>query len=229
MHLLILFSGLVVLMIIGLMPGSIEDRGVLVVVMLAAFALLVVAEFVRVLRERVRRAKRSERRYQGWKSSQERRQDLRVRQRANSRGKRGSRVLGVGTGVGSGRRKVSQSSLRRQRELRVKQGRRDTSQKRARARQLRGVSRRSKDLASIDRRQDLDDRRSRAESSGRPQLSPEASRRQEELRIRQGMQYALEDDPYDRFSVETLGERRKRERLRKRQERFWKELRWGRG
>ncbi len=224
-----LFVGLIVLTIIGLMPGSIEDRGFLVVLVLSAFALLVVVEFVRVIRDRVWQARRSERRYAGWNSSQERRQDLRVRKRAASFGRRSSRVLDFGSGVRSPTPRVSPSSIRRQRELRVKQGRRDAGESRVRARILRGVTSGSDDLPSDDRRRNLDVARSRAGSSRRPRVSPESARRQEELRIRQGMQYALEDDRYDRNSVETLGERRKRERLRKRQERFWQEVRWGRG
>lgn len=179
----ILFLALLILMVIGLMPGSIEDRGLLVAVMLSAFALLVVVEFGRVLREKARRARRSERRYGGWKSSRERRQDLGVRRRAVSRDKRGSRVLGVGTGVSSGRPRVSQSSLRRQRELRVGQGRRDAGQRRAGARQFQGVASRSNDRASTDTRHSLDVEQSRAGSKRRPHVSPEAARRQEELRI----------------------------------------------
>ncbi len=50
-----------------------------------------------------------------------------------------------------------------------------------------------------------------------------------QLRIEQSMQYAAEEGPFGKHVSETAGERKKRTRLRKRKERFWRELDWGSG
>lgn len=213
----------VALTIIGLMPGSIyDDRQGLVALVVAGFGVMALVDFLKSHRERVGRARRAERRYAGWQLSQDRRLDL--RQRGRNRARR------IGSRRVSRAARVSTASLRRQAELRVKQGRRKADQERVNAKPLpERIDWWTDELAPIGRKHLQGVSRSRARRSSRPRVSSEAIERQRELRIQQGRQYAAEDDAYDRHGTETVGERRKRDRLRRRQEKYWKEIDWGAG
>lgn len=213
----------VALTIIGLMPGSIyDDRQGLVALVVAGFGAMVGISFLKSRAERVGRARRAERRYAGWQLSLDRRLDL--RQRGRNRARR------IGSRRVSRTARVSTASLRRQADLRVAQGRRKAVRKRSNVNpRPEQVDWWTDELAPIGRKHLQGVDRSRARASSRPPISSAAMERQRELRIQQGQQYAAKDDAYDRLGTETLGERKKRERLRKRQERYWKETNWGCG
>ena len=187
-----LFVILFALTVIGLMPGSIYDREFLVVLVLVGVALWLLVFFLRVLGESVGKARQTRRKYDGWKSPQDRRQDLRLRRRASSPSRSRSRVFEPRSDLGSGRPWIRQADLRHQEQLRVKQGRRDAARKRANSRRHGEFSDWAEDVAQIDEiRQPIVNRPS-ARQSGSPQLSQAAERRQEELRVEQGRRYAEE-------------------------------------
>lgn len=213
----------VALTIIGLMPGSIyDDRQGLVALVVAGFGVMVGVEVLTSRAERVGRARRAERRYAGWQTSRDRRVDLRQRGRSRARRTGSSRV--------SRTARVPAASLRRQADLRVAQGRRRANRERSNVKPRREqIDWWTDELAPIGRKHLDGVGRSRARPSSRPRISSAAMERQQELRIQQGREYAAEDDAYDRHGTETVGERRKRERLRRRQERYWKEINWGCG
>lgn len=215
--------GGVALTIIGLMPGSIyDDRQGLVALVVAGFGVMVVVDFLKSRAERVGRARRAERRYAGWQLPLDRRLDLRQRGRNRAR-RTGSRRV-------SGTARVSTASLRRQADLRVAQGRRKAGRKRSSVNlHPERIDWWTDELAPIGRKHLEGASRSRAGRSSSPRVSSAAMERQRELRIQQGREYAAEDDAYDRHGTETVGERRKRERLRSRQEKYWKETHWGCG
>lgn len=205
------------------MPGSIyDDRQGLVALVVAGFGTMVGISFLKSRAERVARARRAERRYAGWQLSADRRLDL--RQRGRNRARRiGSRRI-------SRTARVSTASLRRQADLRVAQGRRKAGRKRSNVNLYpERVDWWTDELAPISRKHLKGASGSPAGRTSRPGVSPTAIERQRELRIQQGQQYAAKDDAYDRLGIETVGERRKRERLRRRQEKFWKETNWGCG
>ena len=213
----------VALTIIGLMPGSIyDDRQGLVALVVAGFGVMVVVDFLKSRAERVGRARRAERRYAGWQVSRDRRLDL--RQRGRNRARR------IGSRRVSRTARISAASLRRQADLRVAQGRRKANRKRSNVNPRREqIDWWTDELAPIGHKHLQGVGRSHARPSGRPRVSSTAMERQKELRIQQGREYAAEEDAYDRHGTETVGERRKRERLRRRQEKYWKETNWGCG
>lgn len=213
----------VALTIIGLMPGSIyDDRQGLVALVVAGFGVMVGVDILKSRAERVARTRRAERRYAGWQLPLDRRLDL--RQRGRNRARR------IGSRRVSGTARVSTASLRHQANLRVAQGRRKTGRKRSSVKlHPERIDWWTDELAPIGRKQLKSTSRSRAGQSSRPRVSSAAIERQRELRIQQGRQYAAENDAYDRLGTETVGERRKRERLRRRQEKYWKETNWGCG
>ena len=227
MALLVLFLVLFALMIVGLTPGIPNHRGGLLAVVLVAFILFTTVYHFILSREHARNVKLAARKDNELKSPRERLDDLRRLRQARSRNKSRSRVLGFGSGPGSRRPRIRQSSLRRQDELRVKQGMRDAVQDRASARRHRGGRVRSDDETPIGKRRLEGLSRSHSRRSrGRP-VSQAGLRRQEELRIEQGKAYAAESDDSAGHVTETAGERRKRDRLRRRRERFWRETDWG--
>lgn len=213
----------VALTIIGLMPGSIyDDRQGLVALVVAGFGVMVGVDFLKSRAERVPRTRRAERRYAGWQLSLDRRLDL--RQRGRNRARR------IGSRRVSRTARVSTASLKRQADLRVTQGRRKAVRKRSNVNpRPEQIDWWTDELAPIGRRHLEGASRSRARQSSRPRVSSAAMDRQRELRIQQGRQYAAEDDAYDRLGTETVGERRKRERLQRRQEKYWKEIDWSAG
>ena len=213
----------VALTIIGLMPGSIyDDRQGLVALVVASFGVMVGVDFLKSRAELVARTRRAERRYAGWQLPLDRRLDLRQRGRNRARRIESRRV--------SRTARVSTASLRRQANLRVAQGRRKAGQKRSNVnRHPERIDWWTDELAPIGRTHLQGAGRSRARPSSSPRISSAAMERQRELRVQQGREYAAEDDAYDRHGTETVGERRKRERLRKRQEQYWKETHWGCG
>ncbi|MDE0006264.1 MAG: hypothetical protein OXQ29_26545 [Rhodospirillaceae bacterium] len=213
----------VALTIIGLMPGSIyDDRQGLVALVVAGFGVMVGVDFLKSRAEHVGRAQLAEGRYAGWQTSRDRRLDL--RQRGRNRARR------IGSRRVSRTARVSAASLRRQADLRVAQGRRKAGRKRSNVnRHPERIDWWTDELAPISRKHLKGASRSRAGRSSRTRVSSTAIERQRELRIQQGQQYAAEDDADVRLGSETLGERRKRERLRRRQEKYWKETSWGCG
>ncbi len=228
MALLILFLVLGVLMIIGLMPGSHNHREWLLTIVLGSFILFTTVYLLILSREQARNAKFAARTSNELKSPRERREDLRRRRLARSRSQSRSRVLGIEPSHRrSGKRHVPQASLRRQDELRISQGIRDAAREQADARQRRGRRVRSDEAQPIGRRYLEGLSRSHPSTSrGRP-VSQAGIRRQEELRIAQGRAYAAETGVDAQHITETAGERRKRERLRRRRKRFWRETDWG--
>ena len=227
MALLVLFLVLAPLTVIGLMPGSHNQRGELLVVVLGAFIVFTAVYLTLLSRDQARNKRAPRRKDDEWKSTRKRRDDLRLRRHASSRGRSRSRVLGFGSGLSSGRPRIRQASLRRQDELRVSQGIRDAARERADARRHRGERARSDVEAPIDRRHlEAHTRLHSKRPQGRP-LPLAGLRRQEEMRIAQGRAYATADDGGARHITETAGERKKRDRLRKRRKRFWQEIDWG--
>lgn len=229
MALLVLFLVLFALMIVGLTPGSHNHRDWLLAIVLGAFVLFTTVYLFLLSREQARNVRLATRKEDQWKSPRERRDDLRLRRYARSRMRSRSRVLGFGSSPGSAKPRIRQASLGRQDELRVRQGIRDAARERSDARRHRGDRVRSDVEDPIGRRHleglsRSDSRRSR----GRP-VSQAGIRRQEELRIEQGRAYAARDGDSARHTTETAGERRKRDRLRRRRERFWREVDWGCG
>ncbi len=205
------------------MPGSTYDRGLPLAVVLVGFAVVLLVIFLSHVRESVANAKQSDRNNYEWKSPQERRQDLRLRQNARARSRSRSRVLGFGSSLGTGRTRIQQASLRRQYELRVKQGRRDAARTMGAARLQRRRSAAVEDPDPSDWGRELKlERRSGRQASSR-QLSRAAEQRQEELRIEQGMQYARESNFSAKGGGETVSEKKKRARQKRLRERFWRE------
>lgn len=233
MSLLVLFLVLFVLMIVGLMPGSHNQRDWLLAIVLGAFIVFTSVYHLIITREQARNAKLAARKHNELKSPRERRNDLRdlrnLRRRrlGSSRGHSRSRVLEFGSGLGSGKPRIRQASLRRQDELRVRQGMRDAAEERADAMRHRGARVRSDEEDPIGRRHLERLSRSHSRKSSSRPVSQAGSRRQEELRIEQGRSYAAESGESARLITETVGERRKRDRLRRRRERFWRETDWG--
>lgn len=215
----------IALTVIGLMPGDTYERGLPLAVVLVGFALLLLVIFFRFLRERYVNAKQPDWEGYEWKSPQARRQDLRWRISARARSRSGSRVLGMGSGLGSGKPNVRKSSARRQDELRVAQGRRDAAQSQSRDTLQRRRSISVEEREPIDsERETILERRSGREARNR-QLSRAAERRQEELRIEQGRQYAREADFSAKGGSESVSERKKRARQRRRRDKFWRQNR----
>lgn len=215
----------IALTLIGLMPGDTYERGLPLALVLVGFALVLLVNFLRYLREKYVNAKQSDWEDNEWKSPQERRQDLRWRRSARARSQSGSRVLGVGSGLGSGRPNIRKSSARRQDELRVEQGRRDAAQTQSRDKLQRRRSIALDEWDSIDsERGPILEQHSGHEARKR-QLSLAAERRQAELRIQQGRQYAREANYSAKGGSETVSERRKRRRLRRRRDKFWRQNR----
>lgn len=213
----------IALTVIGLMPGDTYDRGWPVVVVLIVFAVWWLVDFLKSVRERSANTKQSDREGFEWNSPQTRRQDLRRRSNARARRRSGSRVLGVGSGVGPGRPKIRNSSERRQSELRVEQGRRDAARIGAtdRLQRKRQSSVAEPDPINKDREAIL--KLDAGPGGASRRVSQSAERRQRELRIKQGMQYAREANFSAKGGSESISERKKRTRLRRRQARFWRE------
>ena len=207
------------------MPGGTYERGLPLAVVLVGFALGMFVIFLRYLRERYVNARQSDWEDYEWKSPQARRQDLRWRRSARARSQSGSRVLSAGSGSGPGKPKIGHSSERRQNELRVAQGRRDSSRIRATGRLQRKRPVSGEATAPTDKDREPILKHSSAPKDGRRQLSRAAERRQAELRIKQGMQYAREADFSAKGRSESISERKKRARLRRRRDRFWRENR----
>ncbi len=205
------------------MPGNTYERGLPLALVLVGFALGLFVIFLRYLRERYVNARQSDWEDYEWKSPQARRQDVRWRRSARARSQSGSRVLSVGSGSGPGKPKIRRSSERRQNELRVAQGRRDASRVGATGRLLRKRPHSGEASAPTDEDRDPILKHSSAPKVGRRQLSRAAERRQAELRIKQGMQYAQEADFSAKGRSESISERKKRARLRRRRDRFWRE------
>ena len=205
------------------MPGSTYDRGLPLAVVLIGFAFVLLVIFLRHVRERIASAKQSDRNNYEWRSPEERRQDLRLRQNARARSRSRSRVLGFGSSLGTGRTRIQQASLRRQYELRVKQGRRDAARtvSAARLQRRRSAAVEEPDPSDLGRELKLE-RRSGRQASSR-QLSRAAEQRQEELRIEQGMQYARESNFSAKGGGETVSEKKKRARQKRLREGFWRE------
>ena len=166
-----------------------------------------------------------------------------------------SRVLYPRSGLASGKPRVLQSSLRRQEQLRVEQGRtyaRDSQRRgrfnsevvnahsggRSRHSDVDHVQRDSltnlsgllgmtpADVRQTDIGHNL---RPSVRVSRAPRLSEAAAQRQKKLRIEQGRRYAAQNNPSVRRGLVSVGEIQKGERIRKRRERFWRELDWGCG
>ena len=224
---------LVALTVIGLWPGTPNSRSFLLAIVLAGFQLSVLIYFLPGWIEDLRRPKQTAREIQEWTSMRKDPREFGVRRR--SRPQRKSRVfeprpgLGGGSVVGAGRPRVRQTSLRRQEELRVKQGRGDAARRREHASSRRAHVSRAESLMSSGtrRRKRLNQPSIRRTRPG--QICQANEERMVQLRIEQSMRYAAEDDPLDNHVSETAGERRKQARLRKRKERFWRELDWGSG
>ena len=207
------------------MPGDTYERGLPLAVVLVGFALLLLVIFFRFLRERYVNAKQPDWEGYEWKSPQARRQDLRWRRSARARSRSGSRVLGAGSGQGSGKPNIRKSSASRQDELRVAQGRRDAAQSQSRDTLQRRRSISVEEREPVDsERETILERRSGCEARNR-QLSRAAERRQEELRIEQGRQYAREADFSAKGGSESVSERKKRARQRRRRDKFWRQNR----
>ena len=233
------------------MPGNTYERGLPLAVVLVGFALVLLVNFLRYLRERYVNAKQSDWADYEWKSPKARRQDLRWRRNARDRSRSGSRVLGLGSGSGSGRPRLRSLSERRQDELRVEQGRAYARDSRRRGRSISevvnaspgGHTRRSDtghaqrdsltnlsgllgmtpaDVEQVDVEQN---RRLPVRSSQETRLSEAAAERQEKLRIEQGKQYAREANFSAKARNETVSEKRKRARLRTRRDKFWRQNR----
>ena len=227
MALLILFLVLGVLTIIGLMPGSHNQRDWLLAIVLGAFVLFTTVYHLILSREQARNVKLAARKENELKSPRERREDIRLLRRLRSRRKSRSRVFEFGSGLGSGKPRIRLESLRRQDELRVRQGIRDAARERADASRHRGRRVRSDEADPIDRRHLEGLSRSHSRRfRGRP-VSEAGIRRQEELRVEQGRAYTAESGASAQLDAETVGERRKRDRLRRQRERFWRETDWG--
>ena len=205
------------LTVIGLMPGDTNERGLPLAVVLVGFALVLIVNFIRYLKEKYGSAKQSDWEDYEWKSPQERRQDLRWRRSTRAHSRSGSRVLGLG----SGRPKLRGLSERRQEELRIEQGRRDAarSHSRDRLRRRRSVSVEKRDPIDNEREPIL--KRPSEHHARNRQLSGAAERHQEELRIEQGRRYAREADFSAKVGGTTVGERRKRARQRSRRDGPW--------
>lgn len=228
MALLVLFVVLFVLMVIGLAPGSPNQRGLLLVVVLGAFILFTTVYHLILSREQARNVKLAARKGNELKSPRERQADLRLLRRSRSHRKSRSRVLEFGSGQGSEKPRIRQESLRRQDELRVRQGIRDAARERADASRHRGGRIRADEEDPIGRRQLEGSTRAHSRRSRSRSVSQAGIRRQEELRVEQGRAYAAESADSAQFITETAGERKKRDRLRRRRERFWRETDWGR-
>ena len=224
---------LVALTVVGLWPGTPNSRSFLLAIVLAGFQLSVLIYFLPDWIESLRRPKQTARGIQEWTSMRKDPREFGNRRRSRPRSK--SRVfeprpgLGGRSVVGAGRPHVRQASLRRQEELRVKQGRSDAARGRVHASSRRAHVSRAESVSSsgTGRRKRLNQpsiRRTRP-----AQISQANEERMVQLRIQQSMQYAAEDDSLGKHGSETAGERRKRTRLRKRKERFWRELDWGSG
>ena len=236
---------------IGLMPGNTYERGLPLAVVLVGFALVLLVNFLRYLRERYVNAKQLDWEDYEWKSPQERRQDLRWRRSTRARSRSGSRVLSLGSSANPGRPKIQNSSARRQDELRAEQGRAYTRDAQRRGRFISEAvnahsaerSRRSgtddvqrdsltnltsllgmtpADVEQVDVEQNC---RPPIRSSQQTQLTEAAAQRQEKLRIEHGKQYAREANFSAKVRNETISERRKRARLRRRRDKFWRQTR----
>ena len=120
MALLVLFVVLLVLMIIGLTPGSHNQRGLLLAVVLGAFILFTTVYRLILSREQARNVKLAARKGNELKSPRERLEDLRLLRRSRYRRKSRSRVLEFGSHPGSEKPRIREDSLRRQDELRVR-------------------------------------------------------------------------------------------------------------
>ncbi len=272
---LALLAFLFVLTIVGLMPGSIHDRSPLLALALAICAAGALALLYQSIRDHARRGMQSARqseelelkrwgqrqrglRQRGNPRSRSRNRSLNARSNRgvwNPRAQSGSRVLYPQPSLASGSPRVLQSSLRRQEQLRVEQGRAYARELRRRGRfnsevanaHLRERSRRSgtdyrqrdsitnltgllgmtpADVGQTDIEQI---HRPSVGVSRRAELSEAAMRHQEALRIEQGRRYAAQDNLSARRGLVSVGELQKRERIRKRRERFWRELDWGCG
>ncbi len=228
MALLVLFLVLGVLTIIGLMPGSPNQRGLLLAVVLGAFILFTIVYHLILSREQARNVKLAARNANDLKSPRERLKDLRLLRRSRARRKSRSRVLEFGSGLGLGKPRIRQESLRRQDELRVRQGIRDAARGRADASRRRGGRVLGDEEDPIGRRHLEGITRAHSRRSRSRSVSQAGIRRQEELRVEQGRAYAAESGETAQLITETAGERRKRDRLRRRRERFWRETDWGR-
>jgi hypothetical protein len=200
---------------------------------LAGFQLSVLIYFLPGWIDSFRRPKQTAREIQEWTSMRKDPREFgnwrRSRPRSNSRVFEPRPGLGGRSVVGAGRPRVRKASLKRQDELRVKQGRLDAARRLVHASSRRAhVSRAESLLSSATGRQ-----RRLNQSSIRPIRSAQIRQANEDrmvqLRIEQSMQYAAEYDLSEKHVSETAGERRKRTRLRKRKERFWRELDWGSG
>jgi len=209
------------------MPGSHNQRDWILAIVLIAFILFTTVYHFILSREQARNVKQAARDSSELKSPRERRDDLRRRRYAKSRSQSRSRVVGIGSGLGSGKPRIRQASLRRQDELRVRQGMRDAAEERAHAMRHRRARVRSDEEDPIGRRRLERLSRSHSRKSRSRPVSQAGSRRQEELRIEQGRSYAAESGESARLITETVGERRKSDRLRRRRERFWWETDWG--
>lgn len=257
------------------MPGSIHDRSPLLALALAICAAGALALLYQSIRDHARKAMQSVRQSDEWELKRwgQRERGLRQRGRSGSRSRNRSldarsgygswkpqsqsrsRVLYPRPGLASGKPRVLQSSLRRQEQLRVEQGRAYARDSQRRGRSISkvvnassgGRSRRSDTghaqrdsltnlsgllgMTPADVRQtDIDQNpRPSVRVPRAPRLSEAAARRQENLRIEQGKRYAAQDNPSARRGLVSVGELQKRERIRKRRERFWRELDWGCG
>lgn len=224
---------LVALTVIGLWPGTPNSRSFLLAIVLAGFQLSVLIYFLPGWIESLRRPKQTAREIQEWSSMRKDPREFGVRRR--SRHRRKSRVfvprpgLGGGSVVGAGRPRVRQASLRRQEELRVKQGRGDAARRRVHASSRRADVSQAESLSSSGTGRRRRPNQPSIRRTRSAQICQENEERMVQLRIEQSMQYAAEDDRLAKHISETAGERRKRIRLRKRKERFWRELDWGSG
>jgi len=210
------------------MPGSHNQRGLLLAVVLGSFILFTTVYHLILSREQARNAKLAARKESELKSPRERREDIRLLRRLRSRRKSRSRVLEFGSSLGSGKPRVRQESLRRQDELRVRQGIRDAARARADASRHRGGRVQAGEEEPIGKRHVERIAKDHSRRSRNRLVSQAGIRRQEELRIEQGRAYAAESGENVRLIAETAGERRKRDSLRRRRERFWRETDWGR-
>lgn len=227
MALLVLFVVLFALTIIGLMPGSHNQRGLLLAVVLGSFILFTTVYHLILSKEQARIAKLAARKKDELKSPRERREDLKLLRRLRSRRKSRSRVMEFGSGLVSRRPRIPQASLRRQDELRVRQGIRDAARARASSWRHRGARVRADEQGPIGRRHLEGIARAHSRRSRSRPISQAGIRRQEDLRVEQGRAYAAESSESAQLITETAGERRKRDRLRRRRERFWRETDWG--